>query len=211
MEQSVKVVLLLGQNVSPSLARLYCDDAYVVGVDAGAIYCLKHGIRLDEAVGDFDSISHSDFLHLMASGAKCIKLPIEKDVSDTEYALALFPKREVLVLGGISGKRIEHALANFSLLKKYPNATFLDDNSKVFYLRERQEVTVEKENYRFLSVFPQSPLTLRAEGLYYPYPEVMEVGGSLGVSNEFQGTSASLKAEKGSALIILSRDDGIEI
>ena len=211
MGKSERIVIVLGQNVSPALAHHECAHSYVVGVDAGALYCVKNHIHMDEAIGDFDSVSQSAFLTIISSGAKLTRLPIEKDVTDTEFALSKFPKQEVLILGGIHGPRVEHALTNFFLLSHYPKAVFLDDFSKVFYLPSGKEITIYKEGYRFLSVFPFGEVSLRQQGLHYDYPESMMSGTSLGVSNEFEGKVATLESVLGDALIILTKDDKVEI
>lgn len=205
----METILVLSQNVSPVLAKHVCFGNYVVGVDAGALYCLRNGIKMHEAIGDFDSISYSAYLELVASNVKMIKLPVEKDVTDTEFALQQF-KGEVLILGGLLGKRFEHGLANALLLKRYPKAVILDDYSKVFYIKAPREIEVAKEEYRFLSVFPLGEIEIVGEGLQYPYPKKMEAYSSLGVSNEFKGDKAKLKLTSGEALVVLTKDDAVE-
>ena len=63
-------------------------DSYVIGVDKGALYCLKNHIRMDLAVGDFDSVNNRDF-DLINKETKIIKLNSIKDDTDTEHALNL--------------------------------------------------------------------------------------------------------------------------
>ena len=54
----MEAVLIIGKNVT--LKEYDLKDAYVVGIDQGAILALEEGIALDAAIGDFDSIEKEE-------------------------------------------------------------------------------------------------------------------------------------------------------
>ena len=209
MAEPSHVVLILGQAVSPRLAKSLAKETFVVGVDAGAFYCLEHGIAMDEAIGDFDSVSPSGLALLKDSGTKIIELPVMKDDTDTEYALKRFKNAlTVTVVGGLQGKRVEHLVANLLLLDVYPNASFIDDNSFVTLLKAGQQRVFAKKDYRFLSVFPLQDSLLKSDGLLYSYPDKpLPKGARVGISNEFVSAEATLEVVSGKVLVILSEDD----
>ena len=55
----MEAVLIIGNNVD--LANFDFNNKYVVGIDKGALYALECGIKLDLALGDFDSIDEDQF------------------------------------------------------------------------------------------------------------------------------------------------------
>ncbi|MBQ9457810.1 MAG: thiamine diphosphokinase [Bacilli bacterium] len=203
------VVLVLGQDASPRLTKSLCVGAYVVGVDAGAFYCLENGIAMDEAIGDFDSVSPSGFTQLQESGTQITKLPVMKDDTDTEYAIKQFKTaKSILIVGGLQGKRIEHLYANLLLLSAYPSLSFVDNHSFVTIVEAGQKRVFPKKDYRFFSLFPLEDCLVQGQGLLYEYPtSVLKAGTRLGISNEFVAEEAVIELASGKALIICSEDD----
>lgn len=208
MENLDKVVLVLAQNVSKELVERCAKDAYVVGIDAGAKLLLDYGVPFQEAIGDFDSISPKTYESLRLSGVPIVNLPIEKDDTDTAFALKKFAKaKSIVILGGIQGKRPEHFLANAFLLLDHPNAFLVDDDSclRLFLSGDHG---LRKEGYRYFSLFPLGESKIKATGLRYSFPNApLPAFSQLGVSNEFIGEAASFTLEGGPVLVLLSKGD----
>ena len=57
-------------------------DSFVICADAGYETAVKYGITPDLIVGDFDSVKT-----LPQKSAKVLTLPVEKDVTDTMFAV----------------------------------------------------------------------------------------------------------------------------
>ena len=75
------------------------DFALFVGVDRGAFYLLKQGLPLDLAVGDFDSVSDEELMHIKDRAKEVIQAQPEKDDTDLELAvLACFERYPVHLL-----------------------------------------------------------------------------------------------------------------
>lgn len=91
----------------------------VVAADGGAARARALGLEPDVVVGDWDSLPGGELERLRARGTELVELRPDKDESDTELALLAAIGRgavRVTVLGAFGGRRLDHALANISLL-----------------------------------------------------------------------------------------------
>ena len=91
----------------------------VVAADGGERHAAALGFRIDRWVGDGDSTSTAALDALVAEGVAVERSATDKDESDTELALVAAIEAgadEVSIVGGLGGRRIDHALANVSLL-----------------------------------------------------------------------------------------------
>ena len=102
----------LGYPVSPELKRLLRPDDFIIACDAGYRNCAPLGCKPNIILGDFDTapcpVQQNDDI---------IVLPHVKDDTDTEYAARLASEKgftEVLLLGALGGRRIEHTLSNLA-------------------------------------------------------------------------------------------------
>ena len=85
----------------------------VIAADAGYLTCRKAGIVPDLLLGDFDSMD------IPADAEHLVRLPVEKDDTDTLAAVRLALERgcdTVYIYGGTGGKRLDHTLANLQTL-----------------------------------------------------------------------------------------------
>lgn len=92
----------------------------VVAADGGARHAGPLGLRVDRWVGDGDSIAPAELEMLAAGGTAIRRVDTDKDETDTELAVleALDAgARSITILGGLGGVRVDHALANVSLLQ----------------------------------------------------------------------------------------------
>ncbi|HEX9506122.1 MAG TPA: thiamine diphosphokinase, partial [Acidimicrobiia bacterium] len=107
------VVVLGGGPDRPALIALP-PGATVIAADGGAELARAFGLRVELAVGDFDSIS----AETLGSAARVERHPPDKDATDLELALSAAQQRgvdEIVVVGGAGG-RLDHFLANVMLL-----------------------------------------------------------------------------------------------
>ncbi len=92
--------------------------AFVIAADSGVDRAHALGLRVDLAVGDFDSVSAAGLARAVEDGAGVERHDREKDASDLELALDAAVQRgarRVHVLGGDGGRR-DHLLAGALLL-----------------------------------------------------------------------------------------------
>ena len=159
-----RCVILSACPVPPELAGLLRADDFIIACDAGYQNCARLGRRPDIIVGDFDSAP------CPPQTGEVVVLPHVKDDTDTEYAARLAAEKgfdEVLLLGGLGGRRVEHTFANLGtglgLEKRGLRATLQNERSRITYVLPGQTRRYPKEAFFYLSVFP---LEGRAEDVY---------------------------------------------
>lgn len=185
----------------------------VIAVDSGLELLDKNEISPNYIIGDFDSIN-KNILSKYENIAKVIKLNPEKDFSDTHMALklAIELKSDSIYILGAMGKRIDHALANIHILKEA-----LENNIECKILDENNEIELitigEKKlrniEYKYVSLIP---LTTKVEGVTltgFKYPlnnATLEIGHSIGISNELIAKEATINLKLGILILIKSKD-----
>ena len=89
------------------------DSDYIIAADAGYKYCRQYNLIPDLVLGDFDSLGD------MPEHPNVIQLPVEKDDTDTGYAIKLGLEkgyRSFYIYGGLGGARPDHSVANMQAL-----------------------------------------------------------------------------------------------
>lgn len=92
----------------------------VVAADGGARHAAPLLLPIDIWVGDGDSIEPELLARLEADGVEIRRVPVDKDETDAELALRTALDAgagRVVILGGLGGPRLDHALANLGLLE----------------------------------------------------------------------------------------------
>lgn len=204
----MKGVIVVGNNLDASLAKSECAGAIVIGADKGARYCYQNGIEMDYAVGDFDSLSSKEKESVLKAAKQVVVLDSVKDDTDTAHALFLLKNcDEVVILGGIAGRRIEHFLANIDLLCLDSRICLKDDDSCVRVL-EQGKHKIEKGPYRFFSLFALRDSLVSLEGFAYPLAKFsLKRFDPLGVSNELIEQEGIITLEEGKLLLVCSKSD----
>lgn len=200
----MEYVLIIGHDMD--FTKFNFKDKYVIGVDEGAYIALKNDIRLDVAIGDFDSISKEN-LALLEKYTDVIKLPERKNDTDTAAALKLCrDATKITILGGIQGKRIEHFIANLLLMEAYKCVEMLDNNS-FMYIRD-SSFSLKKTDYKFISFFALSDTIISLEGFKYPLSNyALKNTDPLTISNELIGDRGVVTLKGGRVLVIQSKED----
>ena len=210
-----RCVILSACPVGPELKRLLRPDDFIIACDAGYRNCAPLGCKPDIIVGDFDTAPCPE-----QQEDDIVVLPHVKDDTDTEYAAKLAAEKgfdEVLLLGVLGGKRMEHTLANLctglGLEQRGVRATLQDERSRVTFVRPGETRVYPKEEFFYFSVFPMEG---RAEGVceqgsYYELTDaVLTAGYPLGVSNEYaEGSDAiTVSVRKGALVVVETLPDG---
>ena len=205
---SRRAVILSAVPVSTALCRYVQPGDFVVACDAGYRNAERLDLRPDLIVGDFDSAPQPKTEH------ETIVLPHVKDDTDTEYAAKLVSEKgfdEVLLLGGLGGRRVEHTLANLctglGLEQRGVRTTLLDERSRITYVMPGETRRYPKEKYFFFSAFPMEG---RAQGVcergsYYELTDAeLTASYPLGVSNEYAaGSDCITISTRSGALVVV--------
>ena len=178
--------------------------APVVAADAGLDSALEAGLRVEVAVGDFDSASPAALVEATDAGTRVVRHPVAKDATDLELALdeaaALGPRRIVVV--GVEDGRLDHLLAGLLLLGAERYARFEIDAllgpATVHMVRGERRLAGERGEFVSLLALHGPAEGVATEGLAYPlHGETLLPGSSRGVSNVFIADEVRIAVERG--------------
>lgn len=212
----VKTIIITGGNINEEFIKneiLKNNYKNIIAVDKGLEILYKCEIKPNYIIGDFDSLNENILKKYVGiEDIKIIKLNPEKDYTDTHMALKLaieLESTQITILGAI-GTRIDHTLANIHILKEP-----LEKNIKCNILNENNNITLINNNTVILKEYPYIslvPLTTSVEGVTlkgFKYPlnnAKMQIGESIGVSNEQIEDEATIELKSGILIVIQSTD-----
>lgn len=183
------------------------NEDLVFVADGGYEKIKNQDIKIDFLVGDFDSIS------TLPTVEKVIKLPIEKDVTDTNYCVLEGIKlgAEIFYLHfATGGKRIDHTIANIQIL------TYLANQGKKGYIISGNQVITaikntclnfNKKASGVVSIFAltNKAKNVKINGLKYDFQGDLTSDFSLGVSNEFCSKNSLISVKNGVLLVVFDK------
>ena len=205
-----KVIVILGGSVDPSFVKEVLDDAgkpFIIAADKGLEVLYKLSVMPDIILGDFDSVDNS-ILEEYKSEILTRFSPV-KDFTDGEAAV----ESSVVILGA-TGSRLDHVLANISLLKKAVDAgvraVIVDRNNKIRIFNNFDSIKVFKNNgKKYLSLMPLGDKVtgLTLSGFKYGATDAdLYQGSSLAISNEITSDYGMISFKDG-YLIVMETDD----
>lgn len=208
---SKHALLLSAVPVSAAMCRYAQPKDFVVACDAGYRNAERLDLRPDLIVGDFDSAPQPKTAH------ETIVLPHVKDDTDTQYAARWLLEHgydQITMLGALGGARLEHTLSNLAtglyLAKNGVDVLLADEHSELRFLVPGRPLSLQRENWKYLSVFPLEGKLggVCIRGAFYPLEDAeLTADYPLGVSNEFTEETAHLSCTSGSGVVVLTRDD----
>lgn len=180
---------------------------YVIAADKGYEILKETDIKIDIAIGDFDSLGY------VPDDVNVKKLKAEKDDTDTmtavRYALA-GGAEEITLLGGIGG-RLDHTIANLQTLSFIVNngsvGILMDETNEVLGLLPGEYSFLKKEGYSLSTFSMTDEVTGLCEiGVKYPLDNaVLTNKFPLGVSNEINEKSAVVSFKSGILFVCISK------
>lgn len=173
------------------------EDDFVIGVDQAVFYMYKQRIKVDLAVGDFDSLRHKSLLF----GLNCEVLPSHKDQTDTYHALtkAFDMSDDVTLIGGSYGDRIEHFYVHMMLPFHFPKLVIRTEFSQIRCMSESQTMS----HPGFINIFPYPQATISLDGFEYPLAHyTFKPYDVLGISNRLIKEEGMLTIHDGQVLLI---------
>ena len=199
-----------------AIHHLHIDfDAYdyIICADGGLTNARTLGLHPKLLIGDFDS-EHKSLEDPISRTCEIIRLPAEKNMTDTEAAVDLAVSRgytRITCLGGLGG-RFDHTMGNIGMLSKYCGTgvelDFVDGINRVTMLSPGG-YKVHPDGFYYLGFFawggPVNGLTL--EGTKYPLTDfLLSDDTSRCVSNEILAEEAVVSFQTGRLLMIQSSD-----
>jgi len=220
---NVLIVAAGEANPRPLLKKLAEQSDLTIVADGGVKNARVARLRVDQFVGDGDSLSKRERCWLEDAPFPVHWHPVEKDETDLELALALALKkgaRRIHIWGGW-GWRSDHALSNVYMLEKVARQGV---RSYLWAGRERLGVLLPGRHElrgtfvgQRLSLLPLSHVVedISTQGLHYNlHAETLYRTASRGVSNEVVSANAEVEFSAGTLLQIqaynrLKLDQGI--
>ncbi len=183
------------------------EASLVIAADGG----LRNmgGRTPDIVVGDFDSLG------FVPEGDNVIRLPIEKDVTDTAFAVTLGEERgfDTFIIYGGTGGRPDHTFANIALLAdlaKRGKRGFLIGEGFIITAARDGEISLEGKAGDTVSVFAfgGDAYGVTLEGLKYPLKDyTLKSEVPLGVSNAFLDEKALISVKSGTIILMWQQEN----
>ena len=207
----MRALNLMLNGDKPKLEQLPRDLPWA-GIDGGAQFLLEQGIEPRWIFGDLDSFpAAKNFLKTSCS-------LVEKNnqsQTDLEFALDFlcqFQELEQLNLYGATGGRLDHFLANLSLLRnpKYRHwqLKIIDAQNQLERMRASEKNFYPIENYRYFSLIPLFGQTqISIQGAKYSAENLpLTLDYANATSNEFINNQPIKITSNQDLLVIYSRD-----
>ena len=184
---------------------VYDETDLYIAADAGLEAMTRLGLRPDLLIGDLDSLKAP-----LPADTEILRLPVRKDVTDTDAAAAEGVKRgytRFAVYGGWGG-RPDHSLANLSLLARLSQQGFQArmygagfeisavTDGRLFY-------PAGKTGAAAVFSWTDKSEGVTIKGFEYELENgALTNGFALGVSNAFTGKAAFVEVRKGTLIVM---------
>lgn len=185
------------------------DDPVIICTDGAAERMRQIGRVPHMIVGDMDSIGEETLSYFEEKGSRIVRHPERKDETDTQIALecAFEMAPEKIRIFGALGGRIDHALANISLLVMCVNrridARIVDEGCELFVMNDSCVIEGRKGDTVSLLPLSSDVRGITLDGFEYPLTgAIMEIGVPYGISNCLTGTRGTIAVESGYLLVI---------
>ena len=185
----------------------------VIAADAGYLTAKRLGITPDVVLGDFDTLGEEN----IPDGIECLRVPREKDDTDTQLAVKVAIERgaeEITIVGGMSG-RIDHTLSTLAILEDLWErkdgrifAILTDGKNRVRFIRNGGTI-LPRSQYRYFSLIAADETVkgITLDGCKYPLKNGRTSRrNQWAVSNEIVGNCALIEIRRGGVWIIESMD-----
>ena len=213
----IKTLIVSGGNVQKDFFdEIYLKNKfdYIIASDRGLEILDKFDIKPNYIIGDFDSIDRKILNKYINTEVEIKELNPEKDYTDTHMAIKLAKElnsKQITIVGGI-GTRIDHTIANIHVIKETLNSNaeckIIDQRNEIQLINKKTILEKDKK-YKYV---PLIPLTTKVEGVtlkgfkYELFNQTLEIGCSIGVSNEQVEEYAQIDLKKGILILIKSID-----
>ncbi|MDY7027318.1 MAG: thiamine diphosphokinase [Spirochaetota bacterium] len=202
----MKGILIIGGDhpARDLTSRLVEEAQIIIAADSGFDYAWNNGIEIDYVVGDMDSTSYREIIESMPK-EKVLRMPEEKDETDTEIGLAMLKElgaAESVIIGG-GGGRLDHLLGIVTLFHREirPDEWYTD--KEAVWSIDRRRI-FEGLKGKTVSFFPvgEEICRMRSSGLKWPLDQLVWKPGDAGISNVVMEDSMMVEPLSGRLICI---------
>lgn len=199
----MRAVIICGGDVGEYAKEYIREDDFVICADSGYDRAKKYGITPDVVLGDMDSIKSKSY------PLDTIIYPARKNFTDSELAVmyAIEHGYKSVLLLGMLGTRMDHSLANLTLLPRFEDGAIVNENNEIYFVKN--SITLKGKPGDTISIipYPGDALGVTTSGLDYPLLDgKITAGTTLGISNVMTENECMITLRQGSAFVIRSKD-----
>ena len=186
------------------------QDDLVIAADSGLRTAQAFDVTPKILLGDFDSLGEPD----VPEGCELIRVPAEKDLTDTQLAVECAIERgakELVIVGGLEG-RLDHTLSTVAVLEdlcaRRIHAVLTNGRNRVRFVRNGGLI-LPRGRFRYFSLIAADPVVkgVTVEGGKYPLKKAkLSRRSQYAVSNEIVGNCALIEVARGGVWIVESND-----
>lgn len=199
-------LLCLNSVISDVESFAKFDNLPVLAADGAANKLIEMGIIPDAIIGDLDSFD-KDKYEKVIEGKELIHLP-DQNSNDFEKCLdhAVSKGLTNIVLFGVAGGRLEHTIANWSVIKKYSEKVNL-----LVYENDRYSIILPSGEYKLktklretISLVPHCHCNIRTKGLKWNLAdEMLSIGLREGHANIAEKEEITLQINEGEVMVVM--------
>jgi len=177
-----------------------------ISADGASDTLLKYNITPDYIIGDLDSISQKSIRFFNSKGTTVKKI-YDQEHNDLDKCINFALKQGCgnIDILGYGGKRIDHTLNNFSILKKYSkkcNIRFYDGVFESYFLEKKVSINYIKNEPVSLIALPNAK-GIKTTGLKYKlYNETLSFGNREGALNLSTSKTINIEFQSGFLMIV---------
>ena len=203
-------------NEWPDLSSFSNETTAFIGVDRGSLYGLKASFSIEQAVGDFDSLSDEEWTWLQDKVPVIERCAAEKDDTDMQLgvlaAMVKYPEANYHLIGATGG-RLDHYLSNLWLPLQERFLPFIsqifitDSQNSVSYFLPGEYTIVKEEDKPYLAYVCLT--AVKSLSLYDAKYQLDKVDFNMPTSlssNEFVGQTSRFSFSEGIMCVIQSKD-----
>lgn len=207
-------VILAGGNIADFelVSKYLKEDTDLICVDRGCNYALANNLKINIAIGDFDSIDNKTYKKILDKDIQRLTFNSDKDQTDLQLALDYCVSKNyshVFVFGAL-GTRMDHSMANVFFLYKYrddfESLKIIDETNTIFLVKNTCDI-LKKEGYYLSFLIAEGNPKITIEGVKWPLlSHEMLLGDSLTISNKIAEEKATVTISDGLCFCFLSKD-----
>ena len=198
--------------IVPSIDYLWFDEKQydiVIGVDQGAGYLIANQRQINLAIGDFDSISKSQWKKLQQANIPIIRYPAMKDETDGELAMRYVAEHyHGLACDYVSnGHDYAFIWPLIALMISYRvNVMTEQSYAKCYSARAERYLLKPLKGYFYISFIALHPAVISVTAMKYPVDQLALVDlNPIALRNEFLDQEAWLTVKNNPVVVIWSK------
>lgn len=213
----MSTLIVTGGNVNTEFLKKILEEnkfETIIAADKGLEALNKINVMPNYIIGDFDSVNKTTLNQYENKNIEITYLKPEKDFTDTHMAikLAIEKRAKHITIIGATGTRMDHTLANIHALNETLQnnvpTEIINENNRIMLINKKAKL-IKNTNYKYVSIIP---LTTKITGVtlkgfkYNIENATINLGESIGVSNEQIEQEALIEIKEGIAILIYSKD-----